>query len=143
MTKTEIPTNFRPQFEIVSCFCEYQGKILILHRQDYKPQGNTWGVPAGKLRKGESPKEGIIREIGEETGIRVPPRKIKFFKKIYVRNSNYDFLCYMYHFSIKYLANVITREEEHKAFTWVTPSEAMTMNLIQDLDSCIKMYYCE
>jgi ADP-ribose pyrophosphatase YjhB (NUDIX family) len=43
------PENFTPKFEVVSCFVEYKNEILLLLRQDHKPQGNTYGVPAGKI----------------------------------------------------------------------------------------------
>ncbi len=34
--------NFTPKFEVVSCFVEYKNEILLLLRQDHKPQHNTW-----------------------------------------------------------------------------------------------------
>ncbi len=43
------PENFTPKFEVVSCFVEYNDEILLLLRQDHKPEGNTYGVPAGKI----------------------------------------------------------------------------------------------
>ena len=63
------PDNFSPRFEIVSCFVESDGKILLLHRQYHKPQGNTWGVPAGKVDKDEDIFQAIAREIAEEAGL--------------------------------------------------------------------------
>ena len=30
---------------------------------------------------------------------------------------------------------------EHKGFTWVTPSDALKMDLLKDEDSCIKLIY--
>jgi len=63
--KTE-PENFISRFEIVSCYVEHDGKILILHRQNHKPQGNTWGLPAGKIDDNEDKIEAMLREIFEE-----------------------------------------------------------------------------
>jgi 8-oxo-dGTP pyrophosphatase MutT (NUDIX family) len=63
------PENFTPKFEIVSCFVQYQDKILLLRRQDHKPQPNTYGVPAGKIDKGETPIQAMQREGKEETQI--------------------------------------------------------------------------
>jgi len=42
MSIKDTPENFTPKFEVVSCFVEYKQEILLLQRQDYKPQGNTW-----------------------------------------------------------------------------------------------------
>ena len=66
MIYKERPKNFNPKFDVISCFVEYDGEILLLHRQDHKPEGNTWGVPAGKVDKGESLLEAMTREIQEE-----------------------------------------------------------------------------
>ena len=49
MLYKEKPENFTPKFEVVSCFVEYNNKILLLLRQDHKPEPNTYGVPAGKV----------------------------------------------------------------------------------------------
>ncbi len=35
------PSDFDIKFEVVGCFIEYNKKILLLHRQDHKSQGNT------------------------------------------------------------------------------------------------------
>jgi hypothetical protein len=40
MIYNEKPENFIPDMEIVSCLVECNGKILLLHRNDHKPEGN-------------------------------------------------------------------------------------------------------
>jgi hypothetical protein len=30
---------------------------------------------------------------------------------------------------------------EHQAFHWATPTEALAMDLVHDLDECIRMFY--
>lgn len=44
------------------------GQILCVQR-NYAPYG--WTVPGGRLEDGESPEDGVIREVLEETGYRV------------------------------------------------------------------------
>ena len=39
------------------------GEVLFIYRLD------TWDLPKGKLEKGESPQEGAVREVEEETGL--------------------------------------------------------------------------
>lgn len=41
--------------------------FLLCLRNDY----NIWNLPGGKLEKGESPWQGVIREVKEETGLDV------------------------------------------------------------------------
>jgi 8-oxo-dGTP diphosphatase len=135
------PKNFNPQFTSVGCFIEYQDSILLLHRQDYKPQGNTWGLPSGKVEKGESINEGILREIKEETGLDLALNSISNVLEVYVRYNEYDFLYDIFYSKVEILPEVIINKKEHKAYKWIKPKDALKMNLIEDLDACIKLYY--
>jgi 8-oxo-dGTP pyrophosphatase MutT (NUDIX family) len=141
MLYEKIPKKFNPRFEIVSCFLECDGKILLLLRQDHKPQGNTWGVPAGKADGDGDILENMTREINEETGISIPPQKLSYFKKVFVKYSNYDFVYHMYHAKISQPQEVSINPKEHMDFQWISPKKALNLPLIQDLDACIKMFY--
>jgi 8-oxo-dGTP diphosphatase len=47
------------------------GRVLLLQRP-----GGTWEPPAGRLQRGEGFEEGAVRELYEETGLLVAPRRI-------------------------------------------------------------------
>jgi len=93
----EKPEDFQPRFEVVSIFCEYDERFILLHRNESKPQGNTWGVPAGKVDENENILEAIIRELHQETGILLDKNIIKYFKKVFVRYHKYDFIYHIFH----------------------------------------------
>ncbi len=135
------PENFNSRFEIVSCFFECADKILLLHRQDDKPEGNTWGVPAGKIDEGENLAEAMLRELREETGFKLSAEELVYFQKIYVRYSEYDFIYHIFHTKIEEEVQVSISDKEHKDFKWVSPKEALGMPLIPELGSCIKLFY--
>jgi len=44
--------------------------VLLIHRRR-EPHRGLWVAPGGKLEPGESPHEGAVREILEETGLRI------------------------------------------------------------------------
>jgi 8-oxo-dGTP diphosphatase len=46
------------------------GKLLLIQRA-VTPEKGKWSLPAGYLDLGESPREGVAREVGEETGLDV------------------------------------------------------------------------
>ena len=44
-----------------------ENRVLLCLRNDY----NIWNLPGGGLEKGETPWQGIIREVKEETGLNI------------------------------------------------------------------------
>lgn len=50
------------------------GERLLLLRQ---PPGRGWSLPAGLLARGETPVEGALRELAEESGVRLPADQIR------------------------------------------------------------------
>ena len=143
MIYLEQPENFQKKFDVSSLFLEHNGEILLLHRQDHKPQGDTWGVPAGKLDEGEDMITAICRELDEETKIKLKDEhKVDFLRTLYVRYPNYDFMYHMYICKLDgERPEVKINLGEHKNFIWINPKDALLMNLIEDEDECIKMTY--
>ncbi len=137
----ERPLNFKSKFEIVSCYVEYNGDILILHRQDHKPEGNTWGLPAGKVDKGEDIKMAMLREMEEETGITKQTNELKFLETVYVKYPEYDFIYHMFKVVINSRPDIRLSSSEHKGYRWSSPSDVLKLPLVRDLDECIKISY--
>jgi 8-oxo-dGTP pyrophosphatase MutT (NUDIX family) len=135
------PKNFNKKFDVVSAFIEHDGEILLLHRQDHKPQGNTWGVPAGKVNSNENMLDALVREVAEEIGLLTDRENYVFFEKYYVRYSEYDFIYHVYHLIVKEKPTLTINLKEHKNHQWVKPADALKLNLIQDEDMCIKWMY--
>ena len=136
-----MPENFNPKFEAVGSFVQCNGEIILLHRQNHKPQGDTWGIPSGKRDNGEDTLDTACRETAEETGIMIPQDKMKFFSTVYVRFPDYDFVYHMYHTTLDNKPEIRINQSEHKAAKWISPKEALNLPLIQDLDACIQLFY--
>ncbi|MEJ0054009.1 MAG: NUDIX hydrolase [bacterium] len=141
MIYLERPEDFNPKFEIGSCFLKRDGKFLLLLRQDHKPEGNTWGVPAGKIDAGETPAQATAREMAEETGYSAAPKDLRFFRTGYSRFPEYDFIYHMFFLNLARDHEVVIDPASHKDFRWVTPAEAFAMPLIGDLEDYIKLFY--
>lgn len=137
----EKPKIFNQKFEVSSCFLEYDNTILLLERQDYKAQGGTWGMPAGKMHGGEAPEVAAVRELLEETGYNAKLEETKFLYKTFVNYEEYGFVYYIFYIKLYKQPDIKINSEEHKSFKWVKPIDALKMNLIQDLDACIKLFY--
>lgn len=67
-----------------------QSRVLLCHRRDY----DLWNLPGGGVKKGESPWEGVIREVKEEVCLDV---KIVRLQGIYYKPEKDDlvfcFIC--------------------------------------------------
>jgi len=141
MLSLEQPEIFAPKFEIVSCFVEHKDEILLLLRQDHKPQPNTYWVPAGKVDEwvDNDTHEAMTREWREETQLDLSDAE--YLMKTYVQYPWYDFIYHMYRKNFQEKPNVIINPEEHKWFTREKLSDALKKDLIQDLDECIRLVY--
>ena len=133
--------NFQPKFEVASCFLEVGDKFLLLLRQDFKSEGNKWGVPAGKVESGETTEQALVREIQEEIGLELARERVEFFDTVYVRYPDYDFVYHMFRAPFAQEPEIALNLTEHKDFRWASIPEALAMNLVQDEDACIRLLY--
>jgi 8-oxo-dGTP pyrophosphatase MutT (NUDIX family) len=94
--------NFNPINTAAGCFIEHDGKILLLHRTNSKHDNNKWGCPGGKQEPHETDEETAVREIFEETGLRIESKKLVLIGRYNVRFPKYDFI-YIYYTDISWI----------------------------------------
>lgn len=128
VTKSK-PENFNPRCEIVACYLECEGKLLVLLNAPGDSEPGFWGLPAGKLESNEPPLEGAIRELFEETSISITPSQIKPVGSLYMRKPDID---YIYHlFQIKLATRPEVRlSSEHDHYRWASPEEVERMPIM-------------
>lgn len=100
-------------------------KVLLIHRGRY----DDWSWPKGKLDKGEGISEAAVREIKEETGIKISLGPKLFESKYTLANGSKKIVHY---WSAKVSDSALknqkfTPDEEVSSFKWVTVSEAKKM----------------
>lgn len=133
--------SFKKLNDIVGCFIEHNNKFLLLHRNDHKKDSDCWGLPAGKVEDGETFEEATRREVREETGIILKKAEVEFFKSLKISHNGRNMEHHMFSTKLEYLPEVVLDPKEHQDFRWVDTTEALVMNLIHDLDECIKIFY--
>lgn len=109
---------------VVGCYITQDEKFLMLKRRVDKSQGGLWGLPAGKIEPNESPTQAVVREVFEETSIKVDPSHVKLMTTI-----NYDFGektvdFHLFSYEAKQRAEVQVNPAEHQEFSWFTFEEA-------------------
>jgi 8-oxo-dGTP diphosphatase len=67
-------TQMKDQFLIgvFAIIFDPQGRVLLCHRRDH----DLWNLPGGGLSHGESPWDGVKREVKEETGMDVSVERL-------------------------------------------------------------------
>jgi 8-oxo-dGTP diphosphatase len=52
-----------------------EGRLLLI-RRGHAPSAGLWSVPGGRMEAGEAEAEAVVREVAEETGLRVRPDRV-------------------------------------------------------------------
>jgi 8-oxo-dGTP diphosphatase len=138
---TEKPEGFVAEFRAVGCYIESAGDTLLLLRNKAKKlEPAKWGSPAGKIAQGETVESAMIREIFEETGLKVSGSQLKSVGKVFVVYEEYSFEFEMFKLSFPYKPE-IRLSSEHVALAWVPPKYASSLDLVQDELEAIEIVY--
>ncbi len=109
----------------VSCkvIITYDGKVLLL-----KKKGRWWDLPGGKLDEGEMLNETALREVKEETGLKVSVGEI-LSCKLQNREDTHDRVFIFYHCQLKKKPNKIRLSNEHVEWGFFSGKEMKDMYL--------------
>ena len=97
-----------------------EGLCLVLHRGNTHPRfpGHI-DFPGGEVESKETPEAAVMREIQEETGLLVDPKKLKkLFTKQYQQATHVLFEAKLTEPDAK-----VALSWEHKSYRWITPEE--------------------
>ncbi|WP_031069895.1 NUDIX hydrolase [Streptomyces sp. NRRL S-118] len=89
------------------------GRLLAIRRAD----NGTWELPGGVLELTEPPEEGVVREVWEETGIRV---EVDELTGVY-KNTTRGIVALV--FRCKPAGGAERTSDESTAVEWLTPAE--------------------
>lgn len=132
------PADFQIDVSVAACVVECGSKVLFLKRSVISVEPNTWCLPGGKLEPDETPEEGAIRELFEETGIRIdtPPQDLG---PLYFSRPGTNFPFHVFRVTLAHEPKV-TLSQEHLDYIWVTPQETARLNLISGGRQVVKKY---
>ncbi|MDE3056250.1 MAG: NUDIX domain-containing protein [Verrucomicrobiota bacterium] len=114
----ERPVHFSPFMEVAGCYLEHEGKILFLLRAKDRLEGDCWGVPGGKLEKGEEPLDAAVRELHEEIGVEFKREAILYLLPLYVKKPFGEFVFHLLQVRLTEVP-LIRLNDEHTAACWL------------------------
>ena len=104
--------------EVVAALIVQEGRFMICQRPEHKARGLLWEFVGGKVEKGETRQQALIRECREELGITVAPGRV--FMEV-----DHVYPDITIHLTLFYAA--ITqgrpRKLEHNDIRFITPDE--------------------
>ena len=117
----------RPIATVGALIHDGQGKVLMIRTHKWS---NLWGIPGGKIERGETCDAALIREIREETaleisGIRFVMVQESIFSPSFIRQEHFILLNYL----AKSGSHAVTLNDEAEEFRWVTMEEAFALEL--------------
>ncbi|HUT82027.1 MAG TPA: NUDIX domain-containing protein [Candidatus Bathyarchaeia archaeon] len=115
-------------FTIAAIMENPSGEILLLKRSAYKSPVNIWDIVGGGVNQFEDPFDALSREIMEETSI----KSYDLIKAIDVFSDKHEDNDIPEMIGITFWCKTITKEiylsDEHTAFKWLKPKEALAIS---------------
>lgn len=132
------PSGRTPLFQATGCICWCAGRILLLQRAADKLYPRQWGFPGGKVEAYESSLSAVVREMHEETGIVVRAGDLVDLGTVFIVNEQLSFKYTIYSCTFSVLPGLKINASEHIQYKWFTPESALHLDLVPDVDACIK-----
>ena len=117
MSRKRLPHE-SPPIRVLAAVLEKNGRWLIAKRKRGDRFAGLWEFPGGKLEAGETPEEGLVREISEELGVGVQVG-------LCLGSVSYScpgFAIELIAYKVSHLSGSF-RPQDHDEVRWVAPSE--------------------
>lgn len=120
-----------PELQHISslCYLESNGKLLMLQRRKEPFQG-FWTAPGGKLEPLEEPRQTIIREIWEETGLTLKSPTLKMITSETGEGRDYNWLVFIF---LAHDFSGSLKESDEGTLQWI-PKSLLLDSSIPDVD---------
>jgi 8-oxo-dGTP diphosphatase len=101
-----------------------KGEFLLLRRsENSRTNPGKWDLPGGKVNPDESLKEGVVREVWEETGISIVPGDIAGEVNFELPKKRVIAIV----FNGGYVVTDVKLSDEHREYAWVSLEDILGM----------------
>lgn len=130
-------------FVAMKAFIVHQGKVLVLREASAYKDGAHYGkydVVGGRVKPGQHFKESLLREIEEETGMKITvgrPFFVHEWRPI-VKGEPWHIVATF--FECRAESPEIKLSEDHDHFQWIDPQHYKEANVIENLYPAFEAY---
>ena len=103
-----------PTVNVAVCIIIYKSKLLLMQRPKDKMLGGLWEFPGGKIKKGETKEDAVIREVFEETHLNI--NNPKYLGEVKHQYSHFKVKISLFQHNIKDISNLKIKEK----YLWTT-----------------------
>ena len=119
----------RPVATVGALIHDDAGRVLMIRTHKW---GNRWGIPGGKIERGEPSEDALRREVREETGLALADVRFVMVQDCidspeFMRPEHFLLLNYLGKASV----SEVTLNDEAQEFRWLAPDEAFALDLNQ------------
>jgi 8-oxo-dGTP pyrophosphatase MutT (NUDIX family) len=126
---------------VVGCILQNNGKILLLFRSTTETDPSLWGLPAGKVEGNETDLQTVVREVFEETGIRLSDSSVQHLGYLPIEYDNFTVKFSIFSTTLAQQPAITLDPREHIDYRWIKPSEAVSLGgLMKDVDTIINKF---
>ncbi|MBE7088587.1 MAG: (deoxy)nucleoside triphosphate pyrophosphohydrolase [Clostridiales bacterium] len=104
--------------EVVAALIWQDNKFLICQRPAHKARGLLWEFVGGKVEKGESKQQALIRECREELGVQISVGEV-FMEVVH----EYPDICVRLTLFNAVIKQGVLQKLEHNDIKWISPSQ--------------------
>lgn len=116
---------------IAHAWVERDGSVLVLRRLAGRYLGGQWDIPGGTVEPGEDPATAAVRETHEEAGlVVVAGEELSHHTNLDTNGRPITFHTVTYRMTEVDPRPVRLAPAEHDDFAWVTPDEALKLELV-------------
>jgi len=111
----------KPLLLVAACaLIDADGRVLIAQRPDGKPMAGLWEFPGGKVEKGETPEQTLIRELHEELAV---DTQVACLAPLTFASHDYDNFHQLMPLYVCRRYSGIPQPKEGQALKWVRPKQ--------------------
>jgi len=113
------------------------GKVLLVRTHKWS---HTYGIPGGKIEKGEETVAALHREIREETGLAISDVEFVLVQdcidppEFHVPHSHF----LLFNYTARTQSTEVRLNDEAQAYVWIDPREALALHLNQPTRTLIE-----